>query len=65
VTDLDLGEVDAWAALDEGYFYGDEHVVRVTLEVESIWLKSWLVPMMPEELRKALGMKVEEAAPPM
>lgn len=64
VTDLDMTEVDAWAALEEGYFYGDEHVVRVTLEVESIWLKSWLVPMMPEELRKALGMKVEEAAPP-
>lgn len=64
VTDLDLTEVDAWAALEEGYFYGDEHVVRVTLEIESIWLKSWLVPMMPEELRKALGMKVEEALPP-
>ncbi len=64
VTDLDLNEVDAWAALEEGYFYGDEHVVRVTLEVESIWLKSWLVPMMPEEFRKSLGMKVEEAAPP-
>ena len=64
VTDLDLTEVDSWAALAEGYYYGDEHVVRASIEIESIWLKSWLVPMMPEELRKALGMKVEEAAPP-
>lgn len=63
VTDLDMSEVDSWAALGEGYYYGDEHVVRATIELESIWLKSWMLPMMPEELRKALGMKVEEAPP--
>jgi hypothetical protein len=66
VTDTDLFEVDVWNELREGYYYGEEHVVRAVIDVESIWLKSWLVPLMPNDVKRALGMEVppEETAPP-
>jgi len=55
VTDLDLARVDTWEQLREGYFYGDEHVVEATFVIESAWLTSWLLPMMPSELQLSLG----------
>jgi hypothetical protein len=50
-----LSEVDAWKDLDEGYYYGPAHVVRAALKVETIWLRSWTVPLMPEEIKIKLG----------
>lgn len=55
VTDFDLDEVDVWGDLEQGFYYGDDHVVRATITVESVWLRSWLVPLMPDQIKLALG----------
>lgn len=62
VTDLDIEPVNMWEDLRSGYFYGDEHVVRATVEVESLWLKSWLVPLIPPELKQVLGIAASAPA---
>jgi hypothetical protein len=54
VTDLDLAEVDAWEDLRAGYYYGPEHVVKATLKLESVWLRSWTEPLMPEPVKAAV-----------
>jgi hypothetical protein len=59
VTDVDLAEVDQWADLEAGYFYGSEHVVRARLVVETIWLRSWTVPFMPKAIREFLSIPEE------
>lgn len=65
VTDVALSEVDLWADLEQGYFYGEESVVRATIDVETVWLRSWTTPFMPDELKTALGVpKPEPVAPP-
>lgn len=65
VIDLDIdNEVDIWGDLENGYYYGNEHVVRARVTVESLWFKEWLVPLMPTEVQVALGMEVPaEPAP--
>jgi hypothetical protein len=65
VTDLDIeSEVDVWGDLEQGYYYGDEHVVRVKVSIESLWFKEWLAPLMPAEVMTALGMELPpEPAP--
>lgn len=55
VLDMDVSEVDLWDDLRQGYYYGDAPVVRVSLELETIWHRDWTVPMMPRSVRKALG----------
>ncbi|MCL4222163.1 MAG: hypothetical protein KJZ65_12430 [Phycisphaerales bacterium] len=55
VTDLDVEEVDVWQDLARGYFYGEEHVVRATIRIESVWLREWTKQYMPQEVRTALG----------
>lgn len=55
VLDIDISEVDAWTDLRQGYFYGTQPVVRATLEIETVWLRDWTTPMMPEEVKTALG----------
>jgi len=61
VTDLDIEEVDVWGDLSEGYYYGDEHVVRATIGIESVWLREWTKQFMPEPVRRALGVQMDSA----
>lgn len=67
VTDIALSEVDMWADLNDGYYYGDENVVRAVVDIEMVWLKSWLEPIVPPSLRDQLGLPplkdVKEPAP--
>lgn len=68
VIDVDFTEVDTHRDLAQGYYYGDEHVVRATVTLESIWLKSWTTALMPEEEKKrreATGEEAAAAAAPM
>lgn len=60
VTDMDISDVDLWGDLRDGYFYGSEPVVRVEMTVETIWLRSWTEPMMPDSVKKRLGIPVED-----
>lgn len=62
VSDLDLRKVDVVEDLKQGYYYGTDHVIQATLTIDTVWLKSWIVPMMPEELMKALDIPVPAPA---
>lgn len=57
VTDLDVGPVDAWEHVEQGYFYGPAHVVQLDLQLEFIYLRSWTAPLMPDVIRTNLGME--------
>ncbi|MEO1717147.1 MAG: hypothetical protein AAFR76_08550 [Planctomycetota bacterium] len=55
VLDLDLEEVDPWAELEQGFYVGDDAVVRATLSLEVLYLREWTTPFMPEGVKEALG----------
>jgi hypothetical protein len=54
VIGLEFADVDVWADLEQGYYYGNDHVVRATLDVETVWLRSWTTRLMPPQIRAAL-----------
>jgi hypothetical protein len=54
VIGLEFEDVDMWAELDQGFFYGNDHVVRATLDVETVWLRSWTTRYMPPTTRLTL-----------
>lgn len=64
-----IERVDAVGDLERGYYYGNENVVRVTLQVETVWLRSWMAGLMPLPVRQALGVKAagdeQMPAPPV
>ncbi|MCC5823694.1 MAG: hypothetical protein LAT64_10825 [Phycisphaerales bacterium] len=62
VTGVQVDPVDVWAHLESGYFYGDDHVVRATIDIETVWLRSWTLPLMPDRVRQALGAPVDAPA---
>ncbi len=62
VLKLDLDRVEPLEDLREGYYYGDEHVVRATLKIETIWLREWTREWMPKVIKTALGV-IEPAKP--
>ena len=61
VLDIDVHEVDVWADLRQGYYYGSSPVARVDVEIETLWLRSWTKPLMPKEVRAALGIPDDPA----
>lgn len=61
VTDVDLQEVDVWGDLAQGYYYGTDHVVRARVQVETVWLRSWITPIMPDAIKQTLGIPVASA----
>lgn len=64
VSDIDLYEVNVWDDLEAGFYYGGDHVVRCVLRIETAWLRSWTVPLMPEPIRTALGVPPDPETPP-
>ena len=58
VIDLDLASVDDLAThMRNGFVYtrGGERIMRATLRVETLWLRSWTTPLMPPSVQSALG----------
>ncbi|MEL6496943.1 MAG: hypothetical protein AAFZ67_12795 [Planctomycetota bacterium] len=55
LLDIDLEEIDPWDELDQGYYVGDEPVVRAELELEVLYLREWTTPFMPDGVKEALG----------
>lgn len=62
ITGFAMEKVDGWQDLAQGYYYGDENVVRVLLDLEFTWLRSWTEPLFPDAVRKGLGLP--DRAPP-
>lgn len=56
IVDLDVVRVEPLSDLREGFYYGDEPVVRVTALIETVWLRDWRKDAMPADVQKALGM---------
>ena len=61
---MDLTRVEPLVDLREGYDYGDDHVVKASFTLETIWLREWRKAAMPPKVQQALGMddKVEGGA---
>ncbi|MFO0835930.1 MAG: hypothetical protein U0638_13235 [Phycisphaerales bacterium] len=62
ITNINLAEVDAWAELERGFYYGDASVVKATIDVETVWLRSWMQPWMPKGIRTRLGIPEDKPA---
>lgn len=56
VLDVQLAAADPLQELRAGYYYGEEHVVRATLTLETLWLREWRKDWMPTEVKRALAM---------
>jgi hypothetical protein len=64
VTGMSISSVDDWTELEDGYYYGTDHVVRVRIPVETVWLRSWTVPLMPQRIKEIVTNTAPvEAAP--
>lgn len=62
VLKCDLMPAEVEADLREGYYYGNDHVMRAVIVVETVWLREWTKKYMPPVVRQSLGVVDEKAA---
>ena len=55
VVGIEMTDVDPYAALNQGYYYGTQSVVRLELTLESAWLTAWLSEFMPAGVKRQLN----------
>ncbi|MSR45305.1 MAG: hypothetical protein EXS15_08145 [Phycisphaerales bacterium] len=55
ITDIKITPVDPFVAIQEGYVYGEQPVSTLIMAIESVWLRQWTGPLMPDEVRAQLG----------
>lgn len=55
VTNVTVSRIDPWTELNQGYLYGQSHVVEATIEVECLLLRQWTAEYMPPSVRAARG----------
>jgi hypothetical protein len=63
ITELNLAEVNVWDDLKKGFLYGPDHVVKATVAVETVWLRSWMAGYMPARLKAAFKIPEPQATP--
>jgi hypothetical protein len=60
---VDLSSVDSQLAREDGFFYGPNPVVQATISGESLLLREWTTPLVPEVVKKDLpGFQAAPAA---
>ncbi len=64
VIGVQLDEVKTPEDLAYGFWYGEQHVVKARLTVETVWLRSWMRGFMPRDLRDAIGAPALEGEAP-
>ena len=57
VLNVKMRPANAFEAASNGYIYGISPVSRVSLQIESVWLREWTAGTMPPDVRDALGIK--------
>ena len=63
VTNVDVVPFDAASARNNGYVYGDAPVIELHLQIEMLFLRKWLAPLMPEAVKTEIAaMSGEEGA---
>lgn len=62
ILDAVVTPADQYAAAKSGYFYGPAPVSEVTLQLETVWLRSWTSEFMPSQVREVLGLPARSGA---
>ncbi|MCH8825131.1 MAG: hypothetical protein IH984_16675 [Planctomycetes bacterium] len=60
VIKSEIEPVNSFDALRDGYFYGEDPVSSLELELETIWFRQWMSPFMPDDVKQALGVPLQQ-----
>ena len=55
VLRMELADIDAYQAFKDGYVYGSGNPMKITLHLETVWLREWTTKLMPEDVLKTGG----------
>ena len=55
ILDLKMQQADPFDAVRGGYVFGQVPLSYLKLVVETVWLREWTSQMMPDDIKKALG----------
>jgi hypothetical protein len=63
VTRLEMNPVDSQLKQILGYVYGNRPVVTLDMDCEALFMRQWTVKLMPEYIKKALGIPTDSTPP--
>lgn len=64
VLQVELTALQPEDDLKKGYYYGEDHVVKAQMKIETIWLRAWTKQYMPKTVRVQLNIPEDAPANP-
>ncbi len=64
VLETHITEIDEYEDLALGYMYGGNDCVQVQMLIETIWLREWTGPLMPQVVKDELGVIIPKPGAP-
>ena len=55
VLNMELAPAEPFDHVREGFMYGSKPVLRVAMEIETVWLREWTTEFMPPDLKTILS----------
>jgi len=62
VLHMQINQVDEYEVLRRGFLYGDGDIVEARLLIETLWLREWTEPLMPDDVREYMGLERRDAS---
>jgi hypothetical protein len=62
VVETDVTHLGTNPDLFQGFYYGEEPVVKVDMTVETVWVRSWYEDLIPAPVREVMGLPELETA---
>jgi hypothetical protein len=63
ITNLNLTPIDVTVEEVNGFMYGDQPVATIDMTCEALFLRKWTEPLMPEVVKRQLGITQVQQAP--
>src|SRR5690606_17877022 len=60
VLKMKIEDVDEYEMWRGGFVYGTSDVQRVTMLIETLWLRDWTLELMPDRVKERLGIAKPE-----
>ncbi|MEM6551545.1 MAG: hypothetical protein AAF750_05410 [Planctomycetota bacterium] len=60
VLNINIQDIDERAFLAEGYHYGPHDVVRAEILLETLWMRQWTTPLMPDLVKTYLAVPKDD-----
>ena len=58
MTNVIYEAAEPYEFVGDGFIFGNEKISLISLNIETVWLRKWTTPLMPDEVKTVLNIPI-------